>query len=110
MWPELGIRPQGNKKAAAPEHRLVQVLPEVLCHQAEGTEEGPAESVEVCVAVVRVIAESLKADVVLRAGTSPARVAAQLVVLHLRSPVPVGVVPVEMFPRLVALPPRTVVE
>ena len=51
----------------------------------------------------------LEADVILRTGTSPTGVATQLVVLHLRPPVPVRVVVVELHPRLVALPPRPVV-
>ena len=50
----------------------------------------------------------LEADVILRAGTRPAGVATQLVVLHLSPPVPVGVVVVELHPRLVARPPRPV--
>ena len=110
MYPELWIRPGVIRSLRPPEHSLVQVLPEVLRHQAEGTEEGPAESVEVCVPVVLVFAESLKADIVLRAGTSAARVAAELVVFHLLPPVPVAVVRVEMFPGVVALASRTMVE
>ena len=51
----------------------------------------------------------LEADVILRTGTSPTGVAAQLVILHLLPPVPVGVVVVELHPRLVALAPRPVV-
>ena len=50
----------------------------------------------------------LKADVVLRTGTSPAGVPTKLVVLHLLPPVPVGVVVVELHPRRVTLPPSPV--
>ena len=50
----------------------------------------------------------LEADIVLRTGTSPTGVAAQLVILHLLPPVPVRVVVVELHPRLVARPPRPV--
>ena len=51
----------------------------------------------------------LEADVILRTGTSPTGVAAQLVILHLLPPVPVRVVVVELHPRLVAFAPRPVV-
>ena len=123
-----------------PEHSLVEIFPEVLGHKAEGTEEGPAKRVEICVPVIWVLTETLvnqsyedktrkktgferfrihwrrnghvcvylKADVVLRTGTSPAGVSTKLVVLHLLPPVPVGVVVVELHPGLVPRAPGTV--
>ncbi len=35
---------------------LVEVFPEVLCHESEEWEEGPAECVKTCVVVVRITA------------------------------------------------------
>ena len=43
-----------------PEHRLVEIFPEVLSHQSEGTEEGPAKGVKICVPVIRVLTEPLQ--------------------------------------------------
>ena len=59
------------------EDGLVEVLPVVLRHEAEGREEGPAEGVEAGVAVVGVGAEALVARVVLGAHAAPRRVPAQ---------------------------------
>ena len=121
---------------------MVEIFPEVLSHQAEGTEEGPAKSVKICVPVIWVFTEPLRikkvtkstrketknekglyfeelefsgvdhgyleTDVILRTGTSPTGVSTQLVVLHLRPPVPVRVVVVELHPRRVTLPPSPV--
>lgn len=42
-----------------PEHSLVEIFPEVLGHKAEGTEEGPAKRVEICVPVIWVLTETL---------------------------------------------------
>ena len=132
------LRHQHNDLQWLPEHSLVEIFPEVLSHKSEGTEEGPAKCVEICVPVIWILSEPLsnksyregpkkkgvwnfeelevggaddrclEADVILRTGTSPTGVATQLVVLHLCPPVPVCVVVVELHPRLMALPPSPV--
>ena len=56
---------------------LVEVLPVVLRHEAEGGEEGPAEGVEAGVAVVGVGAKALVARVVLGAHSRAGGVAAE---------------------------------
>jgi hypothetical protein len=67
----------------------------------KGTEESPAEGVEVCVAIVRILSESLQAGVVVGTGPRSARVAAQQVILSLLPLVPVGPVRGEGVPGLV---------
>jgi hypothetical protein len=67
----------------------------------KGTEEGPAKGVEVGVAIVRILSESLQAGVVVGTGPRPARIAAQQVVLCLLPLVPVGPVRGEGEPGLV---------
>ena len=85
------------------QHGLVEVLPIVLGHQAEGGEEGPAEGVEARVAVVGVGPESLVAGVVVgtdsRAGGVAAEEGVQLAGAVVK--VPVAAVQVELGPRLV---------
>ena len=68
---------------------LVQVLPIILGHQTEGTQEAPPEGVKVGVVVVWILSEALEAGVVGGAGARPAGVTAQLVVLSLLLLVPV---------------------
>ena len=53
---------EDNEDEWGPEHSLVEIFPEVLSHQAEGTEEGPAKSVKICVPVIWVLTEPLKED------------------------------------------------
>ena len=50
-------------------HQLVQVLPEVLGHQTEGRQKGPAKCIEASVTVIRVRSEPLQAVIAL--GTGP---------------------------------------
>ncbi len=88
-------RPGGAQDA------LVEVLPEVLSHQPEGGEEGPAERVEARVAEVGVGAEALQAHVVLRAGAGAGGVATQHRVDALGQDVVVGVVRAVLRPRIV---------
>lgn len=49
-------------------NQLKKILPVVLCHQTEESQEGPAKRVVVCVAIVGIVS-SLKADVPIRANT-----------------------------------------
>ena len=43
-----------------PEHRLVEIFPEVLSHKSEGTEEGPAKCVKIRIPVIWVLTEPLQ--------------------------------------------------
>lgn len=52
-------------RTGRPQDELVEVLPVVLHHEPEGREKGPAEAVERCVPVIRVVSVALQARVVL---------------------------------------------
>ena len=60
---------------------MIQLFKLDLSHESKGTKECPAKVVEAGVVVVGVLAEALKASVVVRAGAGPAHVPAQQVVL-----------------------------
>ena len=91
------------------EDGLVEILPVVLSHQSEGTEESPAEGVEVGVVVIRILSETFVASVVGGTGPGTAGVATELVVLRLLFLVPVGAVGVKSEPSfIIQFSPRTV--
>ncbi len=94
-------RPRG------PQGDLVEILPEVLCHQTEGTEVGEAEGVKAGVSVVRVWPLSLQAGGSLRAHAGARRVSAHDELIGVRIHIPRRLVRHPVLPVLVGeVPPH----